>query len=78
MRAIEEWRIRRPSWFSSAVIDFAPGEGEGWSEIVDELLQQVDDALCLGAHDNFHIGQIKEKIGSLRVYFRIDDANPRC
>ena len=45
MRAIEEWRLKRPEWFVDAVINFRPNEGDGWSEIVDELLTSIEEAL---------------------------------
>ena len=75
MKAIEKWQLKRPNWFADTVINFRPGDGEGWSEIVDDLFQQIEETLAPRARQAFHIGQIKEKIGSLRLYFRLNEEN---
>ena len=75
MKAIEKWQLRQPAWFAGTVINFRPGDGEGWSEIVDDLLREIEETLPPPARQAFHIGQIKEKIGSLRLYFRLNDEN---
>ena len=79
MKALEVWRLKRPEWFADTVINFRPNEGEGWSEIVGDLLTSIERVLGLGPEVRFRIGQVKEKIASLRLYFRIepDDANLR-
>ncbi len=74
MRAIEEWRLKRPEWFVDAVINFRPNEGDAWNEIVDELLTSIEEVLS-GTGVELRIGQIKEKIESLRFYFRLAPAN---
>lgn len=80
MWTLESWRLRRPEWFSGAVIDFAPPEGNGWGSIVDELFETIETALLTRPSRSFCIGQAKEKLGSLRVYFRVvpDDPELRC
>ena len=75
MKTIEKWQLERPNWFAGTVINFPPGDGEGWSEIVDDLFQKIEDTLPPRARQVFHIGQIKEKIGSLRLYFRLNEAD---
>lgn len=73
MKALEEWRLRRPMWFADTIINFPLGEGEGWSEIVDELLQQIESIVLPHTMLAIRIGQIKEKAGSLRLYFRLNE-----
>lgn len=79
MKALEVWRLKGPEWFADTVINFRPDEGEGWSEIVGAVLTSIERVLGFNPEVRFGVGQVKEKTGSLRLYFRIepDDADLR-
>lgn len=46
----------------------------GWFDLVDDLCGAIEEALGREAGPRFRVLQIKEKLGGLRFYWRLDDA----
>lgn len=50
--------------------------GPGWDRIIHDLLQQMDGLLHDEFVSAFRIVQIKEKFGTLRLYYRVHGQGP--
>ena len=66
--------LREYSWldqtqcFDSAVYDSA------WNGLINDMLRELNDILT-GTGVRFELRQIKEKLGTLRCYYRLPDAS---
>lgn len=71
LKAPADWKEQLKRWFEPSHEWVDVTVGEGWKDIVWSLTQELD---ALGI--KFTITQIKEKFGSLRYYYNIDDETP--
>lgn len=46
--------------------------GRGWFDLIDCMLDEIED---VDINKKVYLTQVKEKYGSLRVYFVVDDSN---
>lgn len=66
---IARWQRIRPRWFASCRIDIDHGEFDHWAHQLDQAFADVNSILNRYPDVPFQITQIKEKLGTLRVYY---------
>ena len=68
MPTINRWIEKHPEWFQGSRIDTDDGR-EGWSRLLDTAFSSVEQTLVGHRDDSFRITQVKEKLGTLTIYF---------
>ena len=71
MLAMEKWIAKRPEWFQTCKLDTVP-VCSGWSQLLDDVFEQVDQIIFHYPTASFQFLQIKEKFGGLRIYWQRD------
>lgn len=75
MRKIDRGKLQKkyaflkPTPITDGLMAFGFECGEGWLNILSELFKSIDKSLCKEERKIFKITQIKEKFGTLRVYY---------
>lgn len=69
MLAVDRWIEKHPEWFDEPRIDIEDGH-EGWRHLIDNAFSSAEQILLDYPWASFRIVQVKEKFGSLRIYFR--------
>jgi len=69
MLAVDRWIEKRPEWFDQPRIDIQEGH-EGWRQLIDNAFRSAEQILSDYRDAPFRIVQVKEKLGTLTIYFR--------
>jgi hypothetical protein len=69
MLAVNRWVEKHPEWFDRPRIEIEEGH-EGWRQLIDNALASAERILSEYPCALFRILQVKEKFGTLRIYFR--------
>jgi hypothetical protein len=81
LQALREAAPRAMQGAGSVFAQWGPECGEGWHPIIIEALQRIHALLSDEEAARFHINQIKQKWGELRIYWTLvraeDEAEPQ-
>lgn len=69
MLSMDRWVKKHPEWFEHSRIEIEKGH-EGWRQLIDNAFTAAEHILSEYPFVQFRIVQVKEKLGTLRVYFR--------
>lgn len=67
--------LRYPALFPKGPLTWGFEHGEGWTDLVAELCQNIDARLRQDPGARFRVKQVKEKFGALRFYYELHDAS---
>ena len=72
---LAHWKGRHATWFEQCRIDLdLSGNDDGWADLVNDTFQAIEAELAGHRKLELRLTQIKEKFGSLRIYFRFSVA----
>lgn len=74
MDALPELMQRYPRLFRGEGPVIPSGLLPGWAGLVEQLLADIDGLLTDAQAQRFEVGQIKEKFGTLRFYWKLQES----
>src|SRR3546814_18978842 len=66
-----------PRIFSTGPLPWGFEHGDGWSELIAALCANLNEILGSEPGASIGVKQVKEKFGTLRVYYRLNGANEK-
>lgn len=72
---LDELFVKHLRLFSKRPLPFGLEVHAGWTDLLDTLLSRIETILDDIPDASFEILQVKEKFGTLRFYYQIDNAS---
>src|SRR5690606_27793367 len=72
---LDDLHLRYPALFPKGPLMWGFEHGEGWTDLVAGLCQDIDTSLRQDPGARFRVKQVKEKFGALRFYYELHDAS---
>lgn len=72
---LKDLPLRYPALFPDGGPPWGFEHGEGWTALVADLCQRINETLQQEPSARFRVKQIKEKFGALRFYYALQSSN---